>query len=306
MCNLCSSTIELLARDHSRSLKGLEVCSYSSGFSIPPSVHSYFPLQKLVINSVPQGSDFLVDTGIFHAISAFHGSLRELSVGFEEFARVAYVTGNISNHTGNYGMQTRLTIFLAHVSYGRPLKLDHVKLLAVDVCYIYEYGTGPFFDFNALKSLSLESCSRLETVLPVLSRADHGPGSPRGMENLRSLTIRSEFPGESLQGHLQTFICSLTGLTSLFVMLDGVNTSTIQLETVLAVHGERLQKLIWDTRTGCRTSPRHDVSIIPPSYSHLDLISRLCPNLVELGSTFDWKTISTDQDSVCEIGSLWL
>ena len=177
-----------------------------------------------------------------------------------------------------------------------------MRLLGVDLFTICDCDGGSFLDFNTLKSLSLESCSGLSTVLPGLP----GAGSPKGMENLRSLTIRSEFPSDTLQGDLQTFMCSLNGLTSLFVMLDGIKNSTIELEKVLAVHGKTLQKLIWDTRTGCRTDARYDVSIIPPSYSRLKLISRLCPKLVELGVTFDWQNISTHQVRVCIIGNFWL
>ena len=313
MCNLDSSTIELLWKYQCGRLKSLEVCSYFSGFYLPRGAPSNFLSERLVINSMFGYSVSFINNWIRHVIEDSHISLRKLTIGYEDLARVAYAKGNISEHISASGMQTECTRYLAPPlslvcrpvndnGTQRPLKLNSVRLLGVDLFVICNFDPGPIFDFDSLKSLTLESCSNIEPVLSALP----GERSLKGMQKLRSLTIRSEFRSETLQGHLQAFLCSLTRLNTLVLMLDGVGNFTIDLETVLAVHGNTLQKLVWDARTGCRNNPSRSVSLVPPLDTLLDLISCHCPNLVELGGIFDWHTISTDQDRVCNIGNLGL
>ena len=111
MCNLDPSTIELLSRDHSRSLKRLEVSSYSSGFDIPSGASANLRLHQFVINSVPFTSP--IDIWIAYAIRNSHEFLKELTIGYEELARAAYARGHFSNHTSINGVQRHSSAYLA-------------------------------------------------------------------------------------------------------------------------------------------------------------------------------------------------
>lgn len=180
-----------------------------------------------------------------------------------------------------------------------PLRLTSLRLIGVDFAEFDSLTIGTYLELKTLYSLSLESCSGLETVFKRRERAQSQANAhcPRRLDNLRVLTVRSELSSLSLQSGLQNFLSSLSGLSSLVVTLEGTNQYTMNMRTVLEIHGNTLRSLVWDLR-GTGETLRQIDAVHMGACERVNVISSLCPNLVELSMPLDWLTFNLLQPKV--------
>ena len=148
-------------------------------------------------------------------------------------------------------------------------------------------------DLSKLTTLVLESCSRLDTSLPLLTaRAVKG-------YSLRSLTVRTELVDDELPQKLEAFICALTDLTDLCLLFEG-DSPGVSTEQILKVHGKTLKTVFIDSRYAPGSPSEADFSESLP-WDYLDSIHRYCPNIVELGVSLDWDSIVTSEFELGEV-----
>ena len=145
-------------------------------------------------------------------------------------------------------------------------------------------------NFNSITQLRLESCPGLRQAFSLLK----GPGVPSklGLDALEDLYVRRENPGRDFSSTFKRFLTSIRGLKYLRVLVDGAFQAQ-DLQPILKVHGQTLEGLVWDERSGPRTFLDLSTSVLPLRAAHgnLSLISQYCPHLRELGIPLDWKAI---------------
>ena len=163
--------------------------------------------------------------------------------------------------------------------------MEFDKLLGVN--------SPPMIQLDHLRSLQLHSCPDLGIALLRRGREQQNYKyyPPLGLQ-LIELSIRHENTSPKFESILQDFLCSLGGLQTLHVLLQG-SFSSHYLDPILAVHGTSLRSLVWDERQGPRL--KLDVGTMALYDStrrgHLRTISRNCPKLRALGIALDWSIL---------------
>lgn len=228
-------------------------------------------------------------------ISLHMSNLEVLTFGFEEETLQAYECETVGSYstpgdqlsTQSAAIAKRIMRLLKgkQEKDKKPVKssIRVLRLSSFDLDAILIHPR-PFIDFTKLTSLLLESCAGLESGLARLK-------SIASLPELCSLTIRTELSCDQLLSSLESFICSLSGLTDLCLLLEG-GLEEVKLEELLEVHGKTLRTLVIETRIGPRRSTARTTSTQPKrhaTHSYISEISSHCPNLVELGVTIDWK-----------------
>ena len=226
-------------------------------------------------------------------------SLKELSLGFRALVARTYERDG----TWSEDMYTPYTISLGNLMRKElreidgpskyPLRLRRLKLCGLDLRVIIHGRIGIHFYFRGLRTLVLHSCSGLSQGPTLLRNKDKGSSNPPGpinvFVNLRILQIRHEMTTPLFQIQLETFLTSLHPLVSLQILLEGTFPPQ-NVEPILKVHGRRLKYLVWDERSCRRTSARDDTTIMPVGFLRLGTISDMCPRLISLGLSLDWRT----------------
>ena len=193
------------------------------------------------------------------------------------------------------------------------LKLESLKMIGLDLRLMLcghslldgPSRVRPIVDRQHLASLSLESCASLGTALPLLARKS-SDDSVNNLPNLRSLTIRSEKSHRLRSRSLRLFLCALSPLKILRVLISGQGVLP-RLSDILPIHGARLEVLVWEDRLGRRRNLEGDGI---PFDENCDIarrgrdIAKYCPNLVELGIAVEWEY---DKDRVATgLDDVWL
>ncbi|KAL8832492.1 MAG: hypothetical protein Q9170_004863 [Blastenia crenularia] len=151
-----------------------------------------------------------------------------------------------------------------------------------------------FLDLNSLTSLNLQSCSGLEGALTTLAAVKDQKGRFSGLQ-LRSFSIRHESRNVQIKTQILDFLVSFEGLTHLSVLLEiSEPNRPPDLVSVLAKHGKSLTSLVWDERPGKRESfaiSTQEYTL--PGLGTLSTIAALCPDLVQLGISIDWRELNS-------------
>ena len=171
------------------------------------------------------------------------------------------------------------------------LTLESLKMCGISLKPLPELQPLCFVDIGNLTHLTLESCCAVDDALARLTPIPSDPDTSYTLR-LRTFKLRQEIGVERRYlNRLKTFLCSFSGLTDLWVLIESKRPDKILLP-ILRVHGETLRTLIWDTSTA-----KENLSAEVPS-EHTDCgqlgqLTLLSPHLVELGLTLDW-TVVTD------------
>lgn len=170
------------------------------------------------------------------------------------------------------------------------LSLSSLYLCGLDFGSLIRGELALDIHFNHITELRLESCSGLTQAFALLMGQEHSSNLALGA--LKDLYVRLEGPDPNTSDNLTSFLTSIGGLDHLQVLVD--NSQTIHhLESILKVHGETLNTLIWDERSGPRRSLRVSTSMLPTKLGNLRVVSKYCPNLIVLGLPLDWEAISS-------------
>ncbi|KAL8670575.1 MAG: hypothetical protein Q9168_004888 [Polycauliona sp. 1 TL-2023] len=170
------------------------------------------------------------------------------------------------------------------------LHLRELHLIGLDANKILR-PTSFILPVECLDVLILESCPGLAAALDMLATEMTQSGVPlRAALRLRSLSVRDESSSQPFRTRLIGFLGAFQGLTHLSVLLENSDRSgPDDLVPMLAAHGPSLRSLVWDERSGKRSSFIPPETLKEPSHIRLQIIAAHCPNLVELGVSMEWK-----------------
>ena len=165
-------------------------------------------------------------------------------------------------------------------------RLEPLSLIALDVEAFAQSLIEPVIDFKNLSKLTLESCVALEAAFPLLLGKAAGRRKAKSALRLHTLILRHENTTDEFSRELESFLVSLKPLAHFHVLLEGEyhHQLTIEMRKVLQVHGNCLQSLVWDERSGPRTDVRYDSTQLPGNLENLELVAKHCPGLKALGS----------------------
>ena len=172
------------------------------------------------------------------------------------------------------------------------MHLKSLSLCGLDLDSILTNSSYFSIDFNALQSLTLESCAGLEHALPKLMGPDVVHHETLGALRLETFILRHECPYTFFAQALETFLLSLRPLKTLHILLENPSQACLPFES-LKHHGKTLQSLIWDERRSPRSDVSADTSRIPDKFFHLKYIARYCTKLRALGITLDWEILAS-------------
>lgn len=156
--------------------------------------------------------------------------------------------------------------------------------------------------FCKLEKLTLESCSGSAELLESLADTFHSvsssvdtPRSPAISPSLKHFSFRHERPTIALKDSVVRFLASFVGLETLSLLFENA-TFLERPSTLIAEHGPTIRSLVLESRIQPREHLSHDTSrpFGVGGYSQeiweasINDISRLCPNIVELGIGFPW------------------
>ena len=234
-------------------------------------------------------------------ISSNISTLKTLTIGFEQHAIREYeATHSLDVYSlpgGLMSKNSKATIndLMSYLKLKRtqssrriPSSIEKLRLIGFDLDPTLLDAMGSFIDFGNLVSLRLESCASLHNGLARLENTT-------SLSSLRSLTVRTELGLEVMWPSLESFICSLIGLTDLCLLIEG-DFDALELEDILIHHGETLRSLVVDTRTGPRLNAAESTSApqqIDGADTYITQISRHCPELIELGITLNWQAVTS-------------
>ena len=155
------------------------------------------------------------------------------------------------------------------------------------------------FDLSNVHTLVFESCSGLNEAFNRFKKAIAADRTCQTTckSKLKSLTIRHDQEQVGSLTDLCEFVCALSGLTHLSVLLDGYDPQII--DPILRQHGKTLRSLVWDERRTSRIRADETVHTFITHIGRLCKIARHCPNLSALGMAFNWLSI-IDNETYCE------
>ena len=176
---------------------------------------------------------------------------------------------------------------------GPLLTLESLKIIANNPLNLIGDVAAHLISFTCLTTLILDSCLDLPGLF---SHMNYGTldERPLGHLRLRTLMIRHEESSDTFKIELRNFLCLLHPLKKLCILLEG-EAAPSDLGPVLQLHGQSLRCLIWDEKKPKRSTLSQQTMIGPRGIGHLELISKMCPELVELGVSI-WWTIQPRQD----------
>jgi len=172
------------------------------------------------------------------------------------------------------------------------LLLDTLHLCGLELSKTLRGAIGLELDFQTLTTLSLQSCPDLPNALPLLVSDRHSANVYK-LPRLTTLFIRCErkLDRTIFTNILERFLTSLPGLTRLEVLVDRTRDRQT-LGPILDIHGETLNCLLWEERSGPRKTADNDTSTVSGQLTNLRIIARKCPRLTALALPLDWKALS--------------
>lgn len=169
---------------------------------------------------------------------------------------------------------------------GPILDLSTLRLCGLDLKLLFQGLKRPLINFAYLTRLKFESCPNVVAALDLLRTSQLSTPNPNRLK-LQSFVLRCEIILPPFRAALEAFLCSLDGLWELQVLLEGSHTAQ-DLAPILRVHGKSLRILVWDERTGPRTSTRQSTTSVIGT-CHLKTISTFCRELTSLGIPLNWQ-----------------
>ena len=166
------------------------------------------------------------------------------------------------------------------------LHLETLRLVGLDVEVTLGGTFRPLTDLPTLTSLTIESCCRLSNAFSTWT-PNSGDGNVSRLPNLQSFSVRQEKISPDFLDDLVAFICHLSPLTALRVLLEG-NFDEYLFTEILKTHGATLRALVWDERLYRRKKLVDDGLWDMSDAGKLCEIAEFCPNLVELGISVRW------------------
>ena len=228
----------------------------------------------------------------YHMVDS-RSTLSTLDIGVEASLVRSYIAGAIYNDSDPDNQLTKrlrsgiANTFLMKARFseegeGSPSdylpNIDRFMLRGLDIVRIIDFEGRKLLGISSLTHLTLESCCDLSTALPRLATFK--------LPRLLTLHIRHERMSGRARGSLERFLCSLSPLRSLFLLLEG-SFCRIKLDHILQLHGTALNSLIVDFRGRSRVSTRVSHTLWKSHY--LKPIVIHCPHLIELGLPFGWN-----------------
>ena len=212
-------------------------------------------------------------------------SLRHLDLGVEMAIVKSYLAGEVCDPRSRTQLTKRMrnaiTAGLIELVDSECLpNVQQLKFRGLDLGALTDGPNSPLVNWAALTHLTLESCCAFNAGLSIMAQWQ--------FRSLRLLQIRHETCDGTFLSLLETFLCALPPLKSLFLLLED-NPRSIDLEPILKIHGESLRAFILEYRLGERLLFPHSRSTW--SMDDTMRIFTYCPHLVELGMPLDWQHI---------------
>ena len=181
--------------------------------------------------------------------------------------------------------------------------LRELSLHGLDVRLLRPASVPQALFLCKLERLSLESCPGSTELLESIAGSFHwasnspeAPQNPRIMPSLKYFLFRHESPTNAIKDALIRFLTSFTGLRTLSLLFE--NAAILERpSSLIAEHGPSLRTLVLESRI----QPRQHLSLDTSrpfgvgGYGYelweesINDISRLCPNLEQLGMGFPWN-----------------
>ena len=253
--------------------------------------HPFYGLEKLHAADMDPSfeTDFLSEIIINN-----HSSLKHLKLGCERFiARPCLLGRSPLAEEKLYGftddMLGEFESALKGIGRKRSstlLQLQTLHLIGLNFRKLTTESEAPFIELSGLSrlnALTLESCFIEGATLSLLfpQTAIGSTWTPR----LQSFSLRYEKSDTTFQHQVRAFLGSFTGLVHLPVLLEG-SGGYMKPDCFIENHGKTLKTLVWDLRSGPRTSIGRSTDILDDSPSHnpcTQAIATGCPGLQELG-----------------------
>lgn len=304
-CVVDRRTLALLFDMHGAALRTLKL--YQQTFELPGPLPD--GLHNLHLGSLDKiWEEDYPDPNRFWQTALVAGScktLRHLELGFETHAAQNFPDAPIGDNDRENRRQT--------TTFGRALKrecqkikasisLNSLKLISYDIEVILDNYSWPHLDLRNIKKLVLEDCHGTKVALEMLSSISSDPENAHCLMNLTSFTFRQRNLEDDDRIDLQIFLCSLSGrLIHLSVLLDRHEDDDhmLNLKPILLIHGKTLRTLVWDERGYRQEATNKDRALLPrrDRMRHLSTISKLCPDLKELGVAIDWAAVRVSNES---------
>lgn len=170
------------------------------------------------------------------------------------------------------------------------LSLGSLHLCGLNLGSVLQGKLALNIDFTRITQLRLESCPGLSQAFSILMDPAGPPRSALGA--LEDLFIRLEDPDAHFSNSLGTFLTSFHGLIHLRVLVDKALANQ-DLGPILLIHGKTLRTLVWDERSGPRTSLDASTSLLSIGLQRLKVVARKCHSLTTLGIALDWAAMSS-------------
>ena len=245
-------------------------------------------LKELQALSIPSVEDGESHSSITSLIARNWKTLRLLDLGVEadlvDYNKATPKQMYLDNLEDQTARHLREQIERAFEGTKRSILLpniDKLRLRGLDLNALMIDSRHQLFDYQSLIQLTLGSCCELEIAMPRLTSI--------AIHHLRSFHIRQESISDDFIPTLETFLCELPPLTSLWVQLDG-DYNGLDVKRIMEIHGESLQNLIMDLMQKGEPIDSESETESYQQYS-MDIIEK-CPNLVELGIGVDWDNLA--------------
>lgn len=174
------------------------------------------------------------------------------------------------------------------------LGLGFLSLTSLELEILAKRSLESVTSFNSLLTLELLACAGLTTALLMLTE------NTLGDLKLKAFVISHDGVNGSFKDALKAFLMALKPLNLLHVLLEGDPENAGILGKVMKHHGGTLRSLVWEERI----QPRSRVNQRDHhSRKHLQIISKNCPNLTELGLCLNWEDLSSSNDHWHEAAS---
>ena len=229
--------------------------------------------------------------------------LRHLRLGNDEYLATDYAVEGVLDpdevgrfqYTENAAELMKVKVAALNEPSTPHLRLESLSLTGLDLNAFARGFFEPVIDFKSLSVLTLESCTCLETALPLLVGKGTGKRKAKNSLRLHTLAIRHENTTDRFVPELEAFLISLKPLAHLHVLLEGNYQEDLDTDKVLQVHGECLRSFVWDERAGPRNAVQDNPFFYPADHEHLKLIAKYCPGLKALGISLEWDIIGSEK-----------
>jgi hypothetical protein len=284
--------LDFLSLRHGSTLQGLSFYDaepWQEGTVLPTNLTS---LNARTIND---------GTGVQKMLSANKTTLQRLAMGQEKQMTERYQQGRLGFL--NQLPQPPESFLISAYALDTLPQLRDLSLSGLDLSLLRPASIPQALFFCQLEKLTLESCPNSAELLEALASTFHwtavsseAPRDPPVVPSLRHFLFRHENPTTAIKDATVRLLNSFTGLRTLSLLFE--NGAILERpSTFIAGHGPTLETLVFESRIQPREHLSMDTSrpFGVGGYSYemweesINDISRLCPNLVELGTGFPWN-----------------